>query len=62
MYDHSNEELIRLPNLNGTRYHHGCGLVTKEDGTREVVIAGGYQPKKIVDLVEILNLDTNTWR
>ena len=62
MYNHLNGELIERQSIDGTRYHHGCGLVTKEDGTQEVVIAGGYQSNKIVDSVQIYDLAADTWR
>ena len=33
---------MRLPDMNTTRSHVMCGLVTDREGNKKIVIAGGY--------------------
>ena len=40
------------------RDRHACGLVTRDDGSREVVVAGGNS----LDSVEIFDLEAMRWR
>ena len=48
-----------LPPMQTGRMAHGCGLIQKADGRIEAVVAGGYAGEKSV---EILDLETVTWR
>ena len=56
---------LRGPYLAERKQYHTCSLVTQPDGTRDVVVVGGYryyQGSKCYHQrsVDIINLDTNT--
>ena len=56
MYDFFADQWTELPSMQTGRLYHGCGLARKQDGTLQVVVAGGFTK----DSVEILDLDTMT--
>ena len=57
MYDFTSAGWTSLPELSMGRFGHGCGMVTKSDGTREAVVAGGN-----VKSIEIYHPQSNKWR
>ncbi len=46
----------------GKRFGYACGLVTRGNGDKEIVIAGGVDKTREVVPVQIFSLKTNTWR
>lgn len=58
MYDFTSNTWTELPPMQENRDSHGCGVVTLEDGTQELVVAGGYDRTS----VEIYNFGTQVWR
>ena len=44
------------------RGYSACGYVIREDGAKEIVIAGGGTALNLQNSTEILSLDTLTWR
>ena len=58
LYDFSVSAWTALAPMQERRTYHGCGLVVKNRGAREVVVAGGAGSKS----VEIYNLETQSWR
>ena len=59
---------VRGPDLTERKQYHTCSLVTQPDGTRDVVVVGGYRAYSdryqsdcyYQRSVDIINLDTNT--
>ena len=49
--------------MQGYRYWHGCGTIDAQDGSgsKEVVVAGGYDANDYVS-VEIYSTSANNWR
>ena len=58
LYDFLEDKWTELAPMQETHHKHGCGLAIREDGTKEVVVAGGYRKGS----VEIFNLDSQSWR
>jgi hypothetical protein len=51
-----------LSNSPTHRNKHGCGRVTSQTGTREIVVAGGVSTVEYLDSVDIFNLESMSWR
>ena len=64
MYDFTRDEWTELPSMLEGRRSHGCGLVTKSDGTVEVVVAGGVSNEQGIRInsVEIYSFNNQEWR
>ena len=58
LYDFQANKWTRLEDMQTPRYYHGCGLGKKSDGTAEAIVVGGNN----LSNVEILNLESLTWR
>merc|ERR1712039_651037 len=51
----------RGPDLRRGKHHHTCNLVTHVDGTRDIVVMGGYATTLgYLNEVEIVHLDSNS--
>ena len=59
LYDFSVDKWTPMPPMQTGGMAHGCGLIHKPDGRLEAVVAGGDHENKSV---EILNLETMSWR
>ena len=58
MYNLITDEWTELPDMQKTRFGHGCGIARTSQGMMEVVAAGGLNE----NTVEIFSFLTNTWR
>ena len=58
MYDFSMDVWTTLEPMQMGRSGHGCGLIEHENGTQEVMVAGGQN----TSTVEMYNLESGIWR
>ncbi len=56
-YNMESGEYTQGPDMEVERYFHSCGILTASDGSKKLVVAGGYLEKS----VEIMDLDSVTW-
>ena len=63
-YDRDKKEWISLPNMPTGRYFLGCGVVRDGSGKIEVIVFGGIDTEynEKLDLVEIFDIEENSWR
>ena len=57
IYNFIEDSWTELAPMQESRFGHGCGLVTLEDGTQELVVAGGHTTS-----VEIYSFENQNWR
>ena len=44
------------------RFGHACGIIRDKQGTsRKVVVASGYNPDGLLEVTEILDLESGVW-
>ena len=67
-YERDMQEWVSLPNIPTGRTGQGCGVVRDNSGKIEVIVFGGEEgsdstpdPER-VDIVEIFDVDENSWR
>ena len=62
-YNIATDTWTRGPDMSRTRRGHTCNLVTHVDGTRDIVIIGGYGDMECPNgnpELDIIHLDSNT--
>ena len=51
------------PRMNVARFSHTCNLIQRMEGSKEIIVVGGYDEHyNGLDSVEIYSLDNQTWR